>query len=69
MRGLGAHNVYARENGYKDGIAGMYRMQLMNANLDLERQASDERRLQGPGASLRPDLVTKRKSQARRRTR
>jgi tetratricopeptide (TPR) repeat protein len=64
-----SHNAYARENGYKDGIAGMYRMQMMDANLDLERPASDERRLQGPAASLGPDLVTKRQSQARRRTR
>ena len=64
-----SHNAHARENGYKDGIAGMYRMEIMHANLDLERQASDERRLQGPAASLGPDLVTKRKSKARRRTR
>ena len=63
------HNTHARENGYQDGIAGVYRMQIMHANLDLEQQASDERRLQGPAASLGPDLVTKRQSQARRRTR
>ena len=64
-----SHNTYAREKGYKDGVAGMYRMEMMHANLDLEQQASDERRLQGPAASLGPDLVAKRQSQARRRTR
>jgi tetratricopeptide (TPR) repeat protein len=64
-----SHNAFAREKGYKDGVAGMYRMQMMHAKLELERQASDERRLQGPGASLGPDLVTKRQSEARRRTR
>lgn len=63
------YNAYARENGYKDGIAGMYRMQMMNANDNLEWQASDERRLQGGVASLGPDLVTRLKSEARRRTR
>jgi len=64
-----SHNAHAREIGYKDGVIGMYRMQIMHANLDLEQQASDERRLQGPAASLGPDLVTKRQSQARRRKR
>jgi len=64
-----SYNAYARENGYKDGIAGMYSMQIMHANLEIEQQASDERRLQGPTAYLGPDLVTKRQSQARRRTR
>ena len=64
-----SHNAYARENGYEDGIAGMYRMEMMHANLDRERQASDERRLRGPAASFGPDLVTKRQSEARRRTR
>jgi tetratricopeptide (TPR) repeat protein len=64
-----SHNAFAREKGYKDGIAGMYRMQMMHAKLDIEQQASDERRLQGPGASLGPDLVAKRQSEARRRTR
>lgn len=64
-----SHNAYAREKGYTDGVAGMYRMEIMHANLDIERQASDERRLQGSAASLGPDLVTKRRSQARRRTR
>lgn len=63
------HDAGARENGYKDGVAGFYRMQMMHANLDLDRQASDERRLQGPAASLGPDLATKRRSKARRRTR
>ncbi len=64
-----SHNAHARENGYKDGVVGFYRMQMMHANLDLDQQASDERRLQGPAASLGPDLVTKRRSEARRRTR
>jgi hypothetical protein len=62
-----SYNAHAREKGYKDGVKGMYRMERMHANLDLEQQASDERRLQGPAASLGPDLVTKRRSQARRR--
>lgn len=64
-----SHNANAREMGYTDGVAGMYRMQMMFANLDLERQAFDERRLQDPAASLGPDLVPKHRSQARRRTR
>ena len=62
-----SHNAHARENGYTNGVADMYRMQIMSAQLDLERQASDEIRLQGPGASLGPDLVTERKSRANRR--
>jgi tetratricopeptide (TPR) repeat protein len=64
-----SHDAFARENGYKDGVAGFYRMQMVQANLDLERQAADERRLQGPAASLGPDLATKRRSKARRRAR
>ena len=63
-----SHNAYAREKGYTDGVAGMYRMEMLYANLDIERQVSDERRLQAPAASFGPDLVTKRQSQARRRT-
>lgn len=63
------YDALAREKGYKDGVAGMYRMEMVRANLDIERQASDERRLQGPAASLGSDLVTQRRSQARRRTR
>ena len=64
-----SHNAYARENGYNDGIAGRYNMEMMHATLDLERQASDARRLQDAAAILGSDLVTKRQSQARRRTR
>lgn len=30
------YNANARENGYKDGIAGMYRMQLLQANIVLD---------------------------------
>jgi len=62
-----SYNAQAREKGYKDEVLGIYRIERMRANLDLEQQASDERRLQGPAASLGPDLVTKRRSQARRR--
>jgi tetratricopeptide (TPR) repeat protein len=62
-----SYNAHAREKDYKDGVVGIYRMEMMHANLDLEQQASDERRLQGTAASLGPDLVTKRRSQARRR--
>ncbi len=64
-----SHNAHARDNGYKEGVVGMYRMFMLNANLDLERQSDDERRQKGPSSSLGPDLVTKRKSQAHRRTR
>ena len=63
------YNAHARENGYMDGVAGMYQMQILQAKLNLERQASIERRVQGSVASLGSDLVTKRQSQARRRTR
>jgi hypothetical protein len=44
-------------------------MDLVRANLDIERQTSDERRPKGPGANLGPDLGTVRRSQARRRIR
>ena len=64
-----SHNSHARENGYKDGIAAMYQMEKMHANLDLQQQAFDERRLQGPAASLGPDFVSKLRSATRRRTR
>ena len=39
-----ALNALANERGYKDGIVGKYQMDLMHANLDLERQADDEHR-------------------------
>ena len=64
-----SHNALARENGSKEGVVVMYRTRMLRANLDLEHQVSDERRLHGPAASFGPDLVTKRKSEARRRTR
>ncbi len=64
-----SHDAYAREKGYTDGVVGLYRMEMMSANLDIDRQASDERRLQDPAASPAPDPVTKRQSQARRRMR
>ncbi len=56
-----SHNAYARENGYKEGVADMYRMQIVLANIDLERC------LQDPEACLDSGLVVKRQSQARRR--
>jgi len=62
-------NEFAKERGYDDGVAGRYRMEMRSAKQDLEFQGSDERRLQRPGGSRRPDLVTRRRSQAHRRTR
>jgi tetratricopeptide (TPR) repeat protein len=64
-----SHDAHARESGYESGVVDVYRMEMMHANLDLERQASGDHRLQGPAAGLGPDGVTKRQAQARRRTR
>ena len=63
-----SHNEWAKEHGYKNGVAGMYQMDLLSAKLRIEHQASEERLLKGLGAHLGPDLVTRRRSQARRRT-
>ena len=48
-----SHNAWARENGYKDGVACMYRNQMAFALFALD------------AVSLIPDLITKRQSQAR----
>lgn len=61
-----SHDEWAREKRYED-VADMYRMRLRMANLDLDRQKSDERRLRGSTASLGADLISRRRAKAKRR--
>ena len=61
-----SHNNHAQKQGYED-ISSYYRMRLLGAEMDLEDQAADEIRLKGPGASLGPDLSSRRRAKARRR--
>jgi len=63
------HSASAREMGHKDGVSGMYRMQILVAKLDLEQQAADELRLQSSTNGLDPNPATKRQSQSIRRRR
>ncbi len=37
-----AYNAWAKEKGYADGVIGMYKFELLNANLDLEQQETEE---------------------------
>jgi len=62
-----SHNAFAKEKGYKEGIVGKYRIDLVCAKLDLTREADDERRQNSPLAHLGPDLVSRRRVKARRR--
>jgi tetratricopeptide (TPR) repeat protein len=65
-----SHNEHAKEKGYRNGVAGVYQMDLVRANLDIECQTSEESLLKGhAGANFGEDLVTRRRSQARRRIR
>jgi tetratricopeptide (TPR) repeat protein len=57
------YNSYAREKGFKDGVADMYRAELVKADQDIIRQASEDRRIQ----SRDTDLADKRPSLSRRR--
>jgi tetratricopeptide (TPR) repeat protein len=62
-------NLGAKKLGYESSAA-MFKAELLGANLDLEQQEDDERmRSKCSGVDLGPDLVTRRRAGARRRTR
>ncbi|HEY6166905.1 MAG TPA: hypothetical protein VI454_02610 [Verrucomicrobiae bacterium] len=63
-----AYNAFAKDKGFEDGVIGMYRSDLLHANLDLEQQATDEKlRRECPGLNLGPDLISRRRADLRRR--
>jgi tetratricopeptide (TPR) repeat protein len=63
-----SYNGWAKEHGY-NGIIDKYKLDLFNANLSLEMQASDElRRRKHPNLDLGPDVASRRRAESRRRT-
>jgi tetratricopeptide (TPR) repeat protein len=64
-----AHDAHARELGHTGGIVAVYKQWVLRAQLDLEEQEFDERRRREcPGRPFGPDLATRRRLEARRRT-
>jgi tetratricopeptide (TPR) repeat protein len=61
-------NLGAKKLGFESSTA-IFKAELLSANLDIEQQEVDERvRSKCPGVDLGPDLVTRRRAGARRRT-
>jgi tetratricopeptide (TPR) repeat protein len=68
------YNALAQKRGYSDGVVGMYAVEMLLANQDIESQDSYERLVReckrpGLADQLGPDIVSRRRAKARRRTR